>query len=57
MPVSRIPIVSEKFVRKFKPDIIVILIWNLKNDVMRKLNYIRKWNGKFVIFIPKLKIY
>ena len=57
MPVSRIPIVNEKFIRKFKPDFVVILIWNLKKEVMKKLKYIKKWNGKFVTFIPKLKIY
>ena len=57
MPVSRIPIVNEKFIRKFKPDFVVILIWNLKKEVMKKLKYIKKWNGKFVVFIPNLKIY
>ena len=57
MPVSQIPVVSEKFVRKFKPDIVVILVWNLKRDVMKKLSYIKKWKGKFVVFIPKLQIF
>ena len=57
MPVSRIPIVNEKFIRKFKPDFVVILIWNLKKEVIKKLKYIKKWNGKFVVFIPNLKIY
>ena len=56
MPVSRIPIVNEKFIRKFKPDFVVILIWNLKKEVMKKLKYIKKWNGKFVVFKPNLKI-
>ena len=57
MPVSRIPIVSAKFILKYKPDFVVILVWNLKNEVIKKLKYIKKWHGKFVVFIPKLKIY
>ena len=57
MPVSRIPIVSAKFILKYKPDFVVILVWNLKNEVIKKLKYIKKWHGKFVVFIPELKIY
>ena len=57
MPVSRIPIVNKNFISQYKPDIIIILVWNLKKEVMKKLKYIKKWNGKFVTFIPNLKIY
>ena len=51
MPVSRIPIVSAKFILKYKPDFVVILVWNLKNEVIKKLKYIKKWHSKFVVFI------
>ena len=57
MPLSRIPVVDQKFILKFKPDLIVILVWNLKKEVIQKLKYIREWNGKFVTFIPKLEIF
>ena len=57
MPLSHIPVVGEKFILKFKPDLIVILVWNLRKEVMKKLKYIKKWNGKFVTFVPKLEIY
>ena len=57
MPVIRIPIVSAEYILKYKPDFVVILVWNLKNEVIKKLKYIKKWHGKFVVFIPKLKIY
>ena len=70
MPVSRIPIVNKNLIgtslvafginlltKQYKPDIIIILVWNLKKEVMKKLKYIKKWNGKFVTFIPNLKIY
>ena len=57
MPVSRIPVVDKNFVLKFKPDIVIILVWNLREEVMKKLKYIKKWNGKFVVFVPSLKIY
>ena len=51
------PIVNKNFISQYKPDIIIILVWNLKKEVMKKLKYIKKWNGKFVTFIPNLKIY
>ena len=57
MPVSRIPVVDEKFILKHKPDLIVILVWNLKKEVIKKLKYIKKWKGKFVTFIPKLEVH
>ena len=57
MPVSRIPVVDEKFILKHKPDLIIILVWNLKKEVIKKLKYIKKWKGKFVTFIPKLEVH
>jgi SAM-dependent methyltransferase len=56
MPGSRIPIKSEKYIRNFKPDYIVILPWNLKKEVIQQLDYIREWGGKFVVVVPKLEI-
>lgn len=56
MPGSRIPIVSEEKLKTEKPDYVCILPWNLKDEIMGQLDYIRAWNGKFVIAIPSLTI-
>lgn len=56
MPGSRIPIVSEEYLIKDKPDYVVILPWNLKDEVMEQMKYIRDWDGKFAIAVPELLI-
>ncbi len=55
MPGSRIPIVVEAKLPADKPDYVVILPWNLKDEVMEQLAYIQEWGGKFVTAIPELK--
>jgi 2-polyprenyl-3-methyl-5-hydroxy-6-metoxy-1,4-benzoquinol methylase len=56
MPGSRIPIKGEEYLKDDRPDYVVILPWNLKNEVMGQLNYIKENGGKFVIVVPELKI-
>ncbi len=56
MPGSRIPITSEECIISDQPDYIVILPWNLKDEVMVQLDYIREWGGQFVTPIPNLII-
>ena len=56
MPGSRIPIVDESHLQYAKPDFVVILPWNLREEVMTQLDYIREWGGQFVTAIPELKI-
>jgi len=54
MPGSRIPIVDESKLRSEKPDIIVILPWNIKNEVRAQLNYVREWGGRFLVVQPQV---
>jgi hypothetical protein len=56
LPASHIPVVNEKYLRDQKPDFVIILPWNLKQEVMQQLAYIKEWGGKFVIPIPQLQI-
>ena len=56
MPGSRISIKAEEFMKKDKPDYIVILPWNLKDEIMNQLDYIQHSGGKFVVFIPAFRI-
>ncbi|MGC8603013.1 MAG: methyltransferase C-terminal domain-containing protein, partial [Desulfomonilaceae bacterium] len=55
LPGSRVPIVSEDHLRDHRPDRVVILPWNLRDEVMRQLSYIREWGGKFVAAVPVLE--
>jgi len=56
MPGSRIPIVDEKHLKADKPDYVVVLSWNLKEEINNQLNYIRQWDGKFITAVPRLEI-
>lgn len=54
MPGSHIPIYSEDEIKKFRPDYVIILPWNIKEEVVKQLEYIRTWDAKFVVAIPHL---
>ena len=56
MPGSRIPIVSEERLIEERPDYVVILPWNLREEIMQQLAYAQEWCGKFVTAVPDLKL-
>jgi len=56
LPGSHFPIVTEEMIKKFKPHYILILPWNLKAEITDQLKYIREWDAKFVLPIPKLEV-
>lgn len=56
LPGSRIPIVDESILVKERPDYVLILPWNLKEEVKQQLNYIRDFGGKFVTLVPSLEV-
>lgn len=56
LPGSHIPVYNESEIRNFKPDYVLILPWNIKNEIIEQLSYIREWGGKFVVCIPQLDI-
>ena len=56
MPASHIPIVIEDRIKNDKPDYIIILPWNIKDEIIKQLNYVNAWGGKFMVPIPKLEI-
>jgi ubiquinone/menaquinone biosynthesis C-methylase UbiE len=56
LPGSRIPIVTEDHLAADRPDFVLILPWNLKEEVMAQLAYVRKWNARFVTAIPTLEL-
>jgi len=56
LPGSHIPVVNEDQLMKMKPEFVIILPWNLKEEIMQQLSYIKDWNGIFVIAIPTLQL-
>ncbi len=56
LPGSRIPVVAEARIRETRPDFVVILPWNLREEITGQLAYIRGWGGKFVTAIPHLEV-
>jgi len=57
MPGSKIAIVSEDRIRAEKPDYIVILPWNIADEIEKQLKYVRQWNAKLVRAVPELCIW
>ena len=56
LPGTLVPIFDPVKIRETKPDYVFILPWNLKDEIMEQLKYIKKWGGQFVIPIPELMI-
>ena len=57
LPGVHIPIVNEELIKKAQPDYVVILPWNLKEEISEQLKYIRKWGGEFVVAVPQIEIF
>lgn len=56
LPGSHIPVVDEDYLKREKPDYIIIFPWNIKEEIYKQLEYIREWGGRFVTAIPELEI-
>jgi len=57
LPGTHIPIHNPKKILRTKPDYVLILAWNFKEEIMKQMKMIKKWKGKFVVLTPKVKIY
>lgn len=57
LPGVHIPIFAPDVISKTKPDFVFILPWNIKDEIMHQLAYIREWGGRFVVPIPEVKVY
>lgn len=56
LPASHIPVVREAVLKAEKPDYVLILPWNLRDEITQQLAYIREWGGQFVVAIPELTV-
>lgn len=52
LPGSRIPVVDEARLRAERPDVVLILPWNLRSEIMEQLAYVRDWGGRFAAAVP-----
>jgi SAM-dependent methyltransferase len=57
LPGTHIPIYHPDRIGETKPDYVVILPWNLKDEIMQQLQFIREWGGRFVVPIPEVRVY
>ncbi len=56
LPGTHIPIFSPDKIKETKPDFILILPWNLQNEILDELSYVKSWGCQFIIPIPEVKI-
>jgi 2-polyprenyl-3-methyl-5-hydroxy-6-metoxy-1,4-benzoquinol methylase len=56
LPGTHIPIKNPDEIKRTKPDYVLILPWNLQEEISNQMNFIKEWDGKFVIPIPEVKI-
>ena len=57
LPGSRIPVYALNKIKAVKPDYLLVLPWNLIDEIVEQHSYIREWSGKFVTVIPKLEVW
>jgi SAM-dependent methyltransferase len=56
LPGSRIPIKHPDQIRQDQPDYVLILPWNIKDEIISQMNHIREWGGRFIVPIPHVHI-
>jgi len=56
LPGTRIPIHHPDKIRETKPDYVLILPWNIKDEIMQQMSFIREWGGQFVVPIPEVRV-
>jgi hypothetical protein len=53
LPGTHIPIFPPDWIRETRPDLVLVLPWNLREEIVEQLGYIREWGGQFIIPIPQ----
>jgi hypothetical protein len=57
LPGTHIPILAPEAIEKSKPNYVLILPWNLKEEIMQQMACVRAWGGRFVVAIPSLQVF
>ena len=56
LPGTRIPILAPERIRETRPDYVLILPWNLCDEIAKQMGFIREWGGRFVVPIPEVRV-
>ena len=56
LPGTHIPILAPEAIRERRPDVVLILPWNIKDEVMAQLSYVAQWGGRFAARSPELRL-
>ena len=56
LPGSRIPIVAPERISEIKPDYLLVLPWNLRDEIMDEMSHVRGWGCRFVVAIPGVTV-
>jgi C-methyltransferase C-terminal domain len=57
LPGTHIPIYAPEHLAETRPDYILVLPWNLRDEISRQLSYVGSWGAKLVVPIPELEIF
>lgn len=55
-PGTRIPILAPEAIREHRPDYLFVLPWNLKDEIVEQMAYVREWGGRFVVPLPRVEV-
>ena len=56
LPGTRIPVYAPDKILETRPDYVLILPWNIKDEIMSSMSAVREWGGKFLVPIPEVKV-
>lgn len=57
LPGSHIPIRAPEHILETRPDCVIILAWNLKEEIMESMSEVREWGGRFAVPIPRIEVF
>jgi SAM-dependent methyltransferase len=57
LPGTQIPVHKPEKIAETRPDFVVVMPWNFKDEIMKQISFIREWGAKFVVFIPSVTVY
>lgn len=57
LPGTHIPIFHPDKIKETRPNYVLILPWNIKEEIMDQMSHIGKWDGRFVVPIPEVRVY
>ena len=56
LPGSHLPVFDPEHVRQDRPDYLLLLAWNLREEIAAQMAYVREWGGRFVVPVPSLQV-